>query len=315
MQPELILNELSLQPLAPNLFQARGHMSALVQTIIAATRQGARRSLRRDVPEFDLAAGYSLSKWRNDGEADQAERSYWRSLETKYPLENDLEEIAGKARGYDFYLDESTARGLGYVWLTDGIALSLANDPRWNTTSLDLKTQYLNEEGEMIDALEPVRHASQPTHIQHHAAWLKSASRIQIETGEELWQQRAQAFPHLAFCDAVEDQLNLLPSPEMLKQVVQWLNRLNEYCSTWQRGPFDHHQISSGRISPEQPGTMAQYGSQRTFRCPDGEMRPFIWHCKLALQAWRIHFVYDLGPGHILIGYIGKHLPTVNFPT
>jgi len=316
MKPELILNELSLRPIAPTVFQARARMFTLVQTITAATSSGAKRSLRHDISDFDLAPSYPLSKWRNDNEVDRDARSYWKNLETKYPLENDLAEIADKALGYEFFLNESEAKGLGYVWLTDSIALSLANTERWDVTSLDLEMRYLDEEDGLIHAVEPIRHASQRAHIQHHALWLKSINRIQIESGEELWQNRAAVFPHLAFCDVVEDQLRELRPPEMLKQVLQWLDRLNDYCSAWQHGSFDHHMISGNNISPETQMTMDQYGlSHRTFRCPDGERREFSWHCKLALQAWRIHFVHELGPGHIVIGYIGKHLPTVKFRT
>jgi hypothetical protein len=53
------------------------------------------------------------------------------------------------------------------------------------------------------------------------------------------------------------------------------------------------------------------YGAERTFTSLDGTRRVFDWHVKVG--HWRIHFDPDVGPGKLLIGYVGKHLRTKKF--
>lgn len=57
-----------------------------------------------------------------------------------------------------------------------------------------------------------------------------------------------------------------------------------------------------------------KYLKERTFYCPDGKERLFERHVKLRFCNWRIHFFTEQ-PGIVIIGYIGRHLPTVKYRT
>src|SRR6266702_1020412 len=77
MDLEMVLNELSLRPLASDVQVARQRMSNLVSTIAAATKLGVGRVLRthRDFNSEEIAPGYPVAKWRNDHEVDREARS------------------------------------------------------------------------------------------------------------------------------------------------------------------------------------------------------------------------------------------------
>ncbi len=88
----MVLNELSLRPLANDVQGARQRMSDLVSTIAAATKLGVGRVLRthRDFNSEEIAPGYPVAKWRNDHEVDREARSFFRTLTSKAPYLTDI---------------------------------------------------------------------------------------------------------------------------------------------------------------------------------------------------------------------------------
>lgn len=84
-------------------------------------------------------------------------------------------------------------------------------------------------------------------------------------------------------------------------------------AARWRKGGFDYHQLHPA--SGEGKATMDRYGDERNFLCPDGQKRTFEWHLKGLPNAWRIHIWADSHSRKILIGYVGRHLPTINDPT
>lgn len=149
---------------------------------------------------------------------------------------------------------------------------------------------------------------------QIHRAWITERLFTAISTGEELWQQAAHWFSNLVFCDNARRQLQTLPAGALqLPRIIERLFEVERYCSRWTAGGFDGRQLSHASLESEQ--TLNMFGQMRMFVCPDGEKRLFEWHLKGFPNAWRIHFYPDEENRLILIGYIGKHLPTATDPT
>jgi len=98
-----------------------------------------------------------------------------------------------------------------------------------------------------------------------------------------------------------------------LQTVVKALFELQNCCQTRNTGSFSvkEHPIEE---SVESEATLNKYSKERTFCCPDGKERLFERHVKLRLCNWRIHF-FPEKPGKVIVGYIGRHLPTVKYPT
>ncbi len=98
----------------------------------------------------------------------------------------------------------------------------------------------------------------------------------------------------------------------MLRPILDRLSLLEHFCKDWLEGPFESQRIAC-RATPESMATLEQYGSERTFSCPDGEMRLFSWHVRLTPHAWRIYFFPLEGKRQLIIGYIGHHLSIAKY--
>jgi hypothetical protein len=310
MTLDMVLNDLSLTP-AADVFIARSRMSGMVQTIKQASLYKIKGALRTQAGLKDvmLADGYPLYLWSCDRDVNPDERLFLLRLATKAPYWQDHATLEDRVRATEYWFGDQTAQGLGVAHILDTLAVSLASDPVWNAPQLTLLCERLSDDIEIWRTEEEIRHASTPDHVTLNAPWVQERLRRDIKIGHELWDRREELLPSLQFCDSVKPQLEGLIS-EMLPAVARHLFALDSYCSNWRAGGFNPKEIPL-KISVESAPTLAQYGSERTFTCPDGINRLFNWHSKVGPGAFRIHFV-PLGPGELIIGYIGHHLRIVS---
>jgi hypothetical protein len=319
MDLEMVLNELSLHSLAQDMYSARQRMSNLLHMIRIASKSGVSRVLRTHENFYAerLALGYSIANWRNDSSVDREERRYFNSLTTKAPYWRDLRESEVES---DFYLSEFhhngvLAHGLGFAYLIEALAVSLCSEPQWEASHLDLEAIHLRDDENIFTEQVTVVHASAVEHIQEHTAWINNRLWTSVRDGIELWDRRESLFLSLRFCDAISEQMQSLhPGNPLLRSITRRLLELEHYCRSWNTGPFNPQYLPT-RASLESQVTLQQFGGERTFFCPDGQVRLFSWHVRLTPEAWRIHFFPEPETRTIIIGYIGPHLPTVRDPT
>ena len=132
-------------------------------------------------------------------------------------------------------------------------------------------------------------------------------------TFKTLWERKEILFSRLILCPGVEDDLKDIGA-KYLPQIVSRLTALDKFAEAqWLDGEFDYWKASnmtSLRISPESKETMKQekYSNQRLFKTPDGSTKCFDWHIKTG--DLRIYFYPE--NKKVFVGYIGKHLATVN---
>ncbi len=311
MDLEMVLNELSLQTPAADIPTARQRMSDLISTVQKATVSGVKRVLRthRDVNTIELAPGYPVACWRNDGEVDREERSFFRTLTAKAPFWNDVaEEIKNDFDLSQVWHQKEEAIGLGFAWVSDALAVSLNSEARWDCSRLELEVTRLDDSKELIDERVEIVHASRSNHVREHTDWIKKRIRIAVRDGVELWNRKDELFPKLIFCDSVGEQLQSLSTGNpMLQQVVKRLSELEQCCKSWTVGAFDLNSLPS-KASPESDSRLKRLKQELTFKCPDGENRTFSLHLRMTPAHWRLHFYAELGPGKIIIGYIGPKL-------
>jgi hypothetical protein len=319
MDLEIVLNELSLRTPAPDIQTARQWMSDLISTVRTATAQGVKKVIRTqsDFQGTVLAPDYPLRRWRNDPEVDRETRLFFKTLITKAPFLTDVvdPEIENRVNLSDFKHQGEQASGLGHALLLNALALSLRSKEQWYLSRLELEVTRLDENENFIDELVEIIHASCRDHVLEHADWIKNTIRTKVNDGLDLWNRKDELLPSLEFCESVAKQLQSIRTGNLeLQPVVKALFELEVYCKNRKTGAFslEGYLIEASRES--QP-TLNKYGKQRTFRCLDGKERLFDWHVKLKLCNWRIHFFPDVGQGKIIIGYVGRHLPTVSDPT
>ncbi|MBF0516416.1 MAG: hypothetical protein HQK97_04740 [Nitrospirae bacterium] len=139
----------------------------------------------------------------------------------------------------------------------------------------------------------------------------KNAKR-EITSWDTFWSERESLFPKLVFCDCVKDQLTKVNYFTYSTLVFRHLKCINDYLGTV---PIKDHDYTKMGVeaSIESKITLYHYGHKREFDCPDRIRRRFTWHSKLYGQNIRIHFFPPESlTDKFLIGYIGKHLPTMS---
>lgn len=307
----MVLNELSLQTPAPDIPTARERMSELIQTLRRATASGIKRILRTNsnINSLELAPGYPVARWRNDPESDREERRFFRTLSAKAPFwEDATEEIKDEFDLSEVLYQGKPAMGLTFALVSDALPVSLLSDSKWDCSRLELQLRQLDDNEELIEESVEIVHASRSVHLGEHAEWIKNRIRITVGDGIELWQRRSELFPNLEFCEQVRPQVESLDATNpMFRQVLKRLFELEEYCQTWAIGTFNKDAIGR-KVTPESESRLRQFADRLNIRCADGEYRLFSWHVRMTPGPWRLHFSVDLGPGRIIVGYIGPKI-------
>ncbi|KST66984.1 hypothetical protein [Mastigocoleus testarum] len=311
MDLEMVLNELSLKTPVGDRYEARQLMSQLIGTLRQATANGANRVLRTsdEIHSLELAPNYRISQWRNDPKVDREESRFFKTLVTKAPFWTDVfEEFKDEFDLSDIKHQGELVRGIGFALIIDALPISFNSEKRWNCCYLSLEIIRIDANQEVVDETVKIVHASCHNHVLVHADWIKNRIRTEVTNGEQLWSRRQELFPSLEFCDDVSKQIQSLDTGKpMLTQVLKRLLELEEYCKTWKNGAFDSDALPS-KVTPESESRLNQFKDKLTFECSDGKKRVFSLHARMTPGAWRLHFCTELGPGKIIIGYIGPKI-------
>ncbi|MGD1912450.1 MAG: hypothetical protein ACFB2X_16845 [Rivularia sp. (in: cyanobacteria)] len=308
MELEMVLNELSLKTPASDIYTARQLMSGLIGTLRQATASGVKRVLRTsdEIHSLELAPNYRISQWRNDPEVDREESRFFRTLVAKAPFWTDVfEEFKHEFDLSEVRYQGEIVNGIGFALIIDGLPVSFNSEIRWDTSYLSLEVIRIDENQNLINETVEIVHASCRNHIKEHNNWIKNRFRTQIINGQELWDRRVELFPNLEFCDEVYRQIQSLDNGKsILRQILKRLFELEEYCKSWKVGAFDFDALPS-KVSPESESRLKQFNDKLSFKCSDGKKRLFSLHVRMTPGAGRLHFCTELGPGKIIIGYIG----------
>lgn len=317
MDIDMVLNELSIDISATNIWEAQQWMTGFIKTIISASAAGVNRVLRThiDINNILLAPAYPLSRWRNDAKVDLEVRRYFRSLVSRFPPLDDFPKISNDMLSQDFFHQDRRAYGFGIAYFLESLSVSLPSANAWNVHEVEVKTEWLNESGELTSQSVQIAHASNPSHIALLSGWITERLKTGVENGDDLWNRKKELFPNLIFCDSVTKQICPLQKGfPMFRQIVKRLFELQKYCSEWLDGSFSP-ELLHFKASIESRPTMQKYGRERTFICPDGNEITFTWHGRMTPGAWRIYFDVGVGPGMMHVGYIGPKLPTDKYET
>ena len=314
----LCFNELSFQTPATSISDARLWIGALTDTLLAFSSQGINVPLRgiAGLHNLPLTGDYPIAKWLNDPVISREHRTYLRNRLTQAPaLRNeDALQSEDDAEVWEVRFNRQSAIGLGAAFRLDGVAVSFLSDSVWDTPRLAVEVSRLGSDEEVVEASESIRHAATPRHLDDHASWI-SDSRRSVRDFHDMWDRRTILFPSLDFCDSVKKQLEgISPGNPHWHAILKRLWALEDYFRDWSAGAFSPNNIAC-KTTQESQVTLDQFSSCRTFLCTDGVTRVFSWHCRFTPNAGRLYFFPVEATRRGIIGYIGPHLPTVNYPT
>jgi hypothetical protein len=310
---DLVLNELGFSALAPTRYDSWPWMSNFVGTLqsyMAVDPVEIKALLvTENIHTVALAQEYTIGRWCRDEYVSQDERSFFLGLTTNKPfIDSNLE---GHFQGH-------RAIGLTICWRDQLPAVSPLSDTAWDVPHVTIDILHIFGDTFEEHPQQQIYHAAGADHVRQHVGWLRERittiqkeRRSFVQTGTELWNRRAELFPHLEFCDRVFRQVrSLRKGDESLTQIIGRLFELEYYCAGWTTRGFDADALPS-KITPESEPTLQSYAAEHTFYGPDGIGRLFCWHARFTPGAGRIYFFPEEERRVIIVGHIGEHLPTV----
>jgi hypothetical protein len=155
-------------------------------------------------------------------------------------------------------------------------------------------------------------HVAEPSHAEAIRGRRIAALRSGL-TARSLWSLRARVFPGLLFGLDVQGQIERF-SAALLALLFKRLAELDARAQMWRTSTSDHFPDGPTEIKGETRRTMMRYGTQRNFRGHDGVTRTFEDHMWID-RTHRIHLFRDADDRTVEIGYVGPHLPTMEYPT
>jgi hypothetical protein len=336
----MVLNELSLIPLAKDKASAKQWMDNLVELLKSAVdiklktlRTGAKFS------EISICDSYPISQWFNDNDVNKDVRDFVLTYVTQSPILGDLDDnhpIRVRSEKLLGDYNNSQATELTHAYLLDALAISFASDQIWDYASLDIDMlesvieDKLQSESSELGTSETwreltatIKHACFAAHLEDNRSWIDDRIKSSVENGLQLSIKIKEWYPSLILCEKAKKQLRDVKKGDInLQNIIDCLEELDRVAKEWYGGRFQLSSLVNCKSSDESDITIQMYGRQREFNCPDNKTRLFRYHLKSLQNAWRIHFYPDDndefrfgGDRKILVGYIGPHLKTASDPT
>ena len=193
--------------------------------------------------------------------------------------------------------------------LQNQVAISLSANELWGQDQITLVVvgkdgAKIIRDNIIVDHLSQQRHA--PLIIERH----QRAAIAKLEP-HQFWNQRAELFADLRFGLDVEGQIGSL-SKEDFRSALHRLFELDGAVRRWKALETPNPPYAS-KVTGESEATMNQFGRHRVFQDHEGRPAIFERHARIA-NGNRIHLLEHRAHRWIEIGYIGPHLPTVDFP-
>lgn len=255
---------------------------------------------------------FQIQRWLHQLEPDR--RNVILSVMDRSPYYADAKDAGDQALQMELRVGGDSSEGFLCAYLLDGIAVSFPpEDDRWKGAYVTGNLEQADDTGELQYSQVYIRHMLSQVHVGEHAAYYNGIEycKQQVATVQDLDEKKAHIFPHLIFSDTYDESLKKTPmGQERFGKIVERLHQLDEFMASG-----NHDVRSMGDCSPhESEPTMHKYGDLRKFLFA-GESRICIPHMRLRDMNWRIHFFPSFETQIAYVGYIGRHLPTVNDPT
>lgn len=310
----VLVNELSFERQADDVQGARRLVNDLVTVIrnLSHLRESDPIVSSQTLWDRQVCEGYTVHHLLNDIGRDQM--IWFKHLVRKGPY---IESILDNSLAYHeclFGQEDVTSTSLAGAIFLEGTLSSLQDTDRFSSEHISLKYR----EGDLPFNDYSVWNAFDPGNIDQLVRKISTDIIENLSSWNDFWERRSALFPELSFCECVKEQLQRLSfSVTNVKIIRRHLTAMDGYCKRIreeQAGFTPDYTAMGIRASGESPKTLARYGYQREFECPDGRVRLFSWHTKQYGKNLRIHFYPpDEETDILIIGYIGPHLDTIKF--
>ncbi len=316
---DVILDESSLRPCSE--YPVVERIKTLAKVLVALDHLGCSKALRsvRSAPDQDIGDAQGLRRWCFKSESGDAGRLIALRLGKQPYIDGEdglFSRIEGQQAIEGLY-NQTPALGLTYAALTNAPAVAMQNEPSYGASDAFIEITTLDEQGTTTEKL-PVIRLETEAHIAQQRQLIMGRIESSVSNGSELLKQANTLFPHLRFGAQAERQIKELTGNEpVFHQLFRHLRALNggtNHGAT--NNSFQPAEAISWSTESNPTLSHRTYGPMRDFPVPDG-FAPFRWsdHSKLSGgSGTRLYFSpKEQGDKrYVLIGYFGKHLPTVS---
>lgn len=160
-----------------------------------------------------------------------------------------------------------------------------------------------------------VRLVSTLDHLDSPENWIFASQSASIRSGRDLIARAASMYAAIEICQVAKSQIIAMTGTEgHFGWLLKALAAANREMCAWEGGPFPHNKLP-GPPTGESYSVMnsPHLRRMRCFKTGTGENLLFEHHMKHAGLNMRIHYRVDQDRRLLLIGYVGKHLPTALF--
>jgi hypothetical protein len=259
-----------------------------------------------------------LAKWLNDPEVDRDAKTFFKNRGAMgFYVEDTLASANEASKLTEVRFGGRPGNGLCAAWLLNGISLSLRSHAVWNTTFLGVTIREITDSDAVEETEKQVPHVCRADHFGDHAGWLSETQRSMIRSGADLLARANTLFPSIEICGRALRQIEDLTGGEQyFEWVLSCLVAGNRLVSEWSGGEFPHDQLP-GDATGESASVWdrKEFINQRYFNTLAEESKLFEYHMKNKSHNIRIHYLPDAARRVLMIGYVGKHLPTKQHPT
>lgn len=318
---QLILNELSFSFPVDNEYIGKELIKNFINTYQKAKRYGIHEQviMDKDYRSFDLSKNYNIGKWLNDPSVEkELKRAFLSLLNKSIAFNKDtFKDAKFDINHSEFLFNNQNAIGCLIAYETNNCVISFSSADCWKKAEIQGNYSTLDNE-DTINSPIPVSVFNICDEKTTDSFLKKYNSEFSIDlysffkTGKSILDNRDKFFSNLIFCENAVKQLNTLINPIVIRQVVKHLKDLQDYISKCDSS-FDKNALK--HASPESESTLNKFRNAHTFKLPNGSDYTFSWHLRYTGDNGRIFFFPDTQKKVCYIGYIGRKLPTVKYPT
>jgi hypothetical protein len=259
------------------------------------------------IANYQVADGFTLQSILG-GVLFKEEWDFIRSLNDRSPFAAGLESsLLQEIELMEFRTrtGKVTSSALAWATLLDSATVSFQAHPDWSEAWVDAAFSVLEEDGEIRESEVRVRNASQVTHVDQHADWLKVLGLSEAPSAVEVWRERAERFPGLRFLPRVEKDLSALEGSGVpFLQALSALEALSKDVSNWK--PESAWPVFSTKATPE-----AEQRKRLCWVVDDATEKKelFDMHTRFTGGfAGRVHFRVDAQGKSVVVAYVGGKL-------
>ena len=260
----------------------------------------------------ELISGYTIHDWLQNSEVSQQEKAFFRMIINRKQLIKGTD-FPGSELIVEVECGEKlTAVGCLAAYESESYVVSMNTSVLWQAEEIAGTYVTLEQDDKQV----VVENCCSEEQLTLLGGREKIRMRLLVSSGKELWEKRELLYPHLRFCDCVQEQLGEARISLHIQMIMKRLQVLEDYFKDFD-GRFDKNDVGYGcRGESETVEKSVDLRKLRVFRTPYGKEEFFGWHISFAGNfPGRIHFIPDAEHRLGIVGYIGKHLPTGKFST